>query len=240
MNKHFIINYILSKQLKYPTISETPEEVLSHLLFCNGNGCEVLDGNFVTYFDQGMCVPYSEMYKYINSSKSIIRQNNDRDADYQIEKDFNQQVGFEKQLASIKEEKFCEDTLWDKCHTEFYNRYNDVDLVDNYSLSDLQNKSTYITQILAGEYQPYLGLSPKYYRAFFFNKSTNKDLVIITIALVKAYIEVLSDFLVGDYPRTWKNPCSSMDREDYEKLYTKDIAQLNTLCGKIVLLGQLK
>ncbi len=238
MNNHFIINYVLAQQLKSPSISKTPTDVLSHLLFCNGNGCEVEDGNFVTYFDYGMHVPYSEMYKHINTSTSIIERSNDRDYDHEVDKLYKIKEAFAnaKRLASIMDEAFdedAEDALWGECAAEFNGRYDKVDLVDNYSLADLQSKSTFIAQILASEYSPYLGLSSKFYKAYFFNDKTDKALVRVTIALSEAYISILSDFLLGDYPTTWKKPCGSMSDEDYKKLYTKDIAQLNPLVRRL-------
>tara|TARA_R110000851_G_scaffold329999_1_gene502383 strand:- start:156 stop:839 length:684 start_codon:yes stop_codon:yes gene_type:complete len=219
--------------MQYPSISKTPEKVLTHLLFCNGNGCEIEDGNFVQYFDYGMCVPYSEMYKRINTSSSIIERSNDRYFDCEVEKLYESKVSFEKRMCTILDKPFNEDLLWSECSEEFRGRYDRVDLVDKYSLSDLQNKDTYIRQLNLGEYSPYLSLSSKYYKAYFFNENTDKDLLKITIALAEAYVETLSNFIEEDYPVTWAKPVGSMSKLDYDKLYNRDITQLRGLITRL-------
>lgn len=233
--KHYILNYILNSQMTYPSISKSPVDVLTHLLFCNGNGCDILNGEFITNFNHGQYVPYSVMYKHMSDSGTIIEDLNDRCSEHEIQESFDRGKDFKERIGEITGKGFDAEKYWEECVDEFYNRYDSVDLIDNYSLKDLQDVEVLSKMLKDREWAPYLQLSTGYYKAEELNKNSDKELVKVTITLAQAYINVLTYILEGGEV-VGKNPLCVRDNKTLEPLYptySKDIKELSKLIKEL-------
>ena len=187
----WIRQLIRESQATYPNISKTPAEVLSHLLFTNGNGHDILNGNFVKrlgYWDEETdewvetkIVPYSEYYIEDIPFETLKEKEQTEEAWKIFEEE-------QKDLCSWVLERN-PDYLINKFNTQFDN----IVSVDNFTDEELEDPKVWRTIVDQMEYIPHLDISPKYFKLFFFNKKTDKQLVRISLAFMKAALDLYNE-----------------------------------------------
>lgn len=243
----YLIEYIKESQVEFPSISKSPYAVMAHLLFTNGNGCEIEDGNFIIEFKYGRKVPYLLYYKDVVQKQDMIdeydRMNRDIDIErgYDIRKDHNDRLKEictenEKIAQSLSYKIKDNDTLWKQVCDEYNNRYNKHNWIDQYTIKDLKTKTFWKRCINSYEFNPYLQLHDKYYKAYYFNENTDNNLLKVTIALSFALIDTMTDLLEsGNFKN--KNPLFGFDMnseeiDTYSTVYPEDIKKLKKLIEK--------
>lgn len=246
---HFIEQYIRESQVKYPSISSNPKYVLNHLLFVNGNGVEIMDGNFVEFGSYYRPITFSEYYRFERSTDECIeiedRFNFDKEVD-DIKKrlkefsDMYKKIVDDTDVSDETRAKFAdkiienEDDLWEKAVDKYNARYDDVDFIDNYTLDQLKDENVMYDMIMQSKYNPHVGLSSEYYKAYYFDERTDKDLVEITIALSKAYMKRMKILLEDKNEFDAKpSPLGNGEHKWLRDSYRKDIKTFKELIERL-------
>lgn len=237
MQKHYIENFILQSQMKYPPLFEDPLRVLSHLLFTNGNGKELLDGNFVQHFEYGSVVPFSEYFKHSHTFEQISSYQDDRDFDREVDSLYKSKLEVALMVAEYTQAIIDEDALYQESVDEFNSRFDEMGIVSNYTLKELLLPKTYLAMFKGRKYAPSLDLSPKYYKAYYFDQNTCKTLVGVSLACTVAYIEYLKTLTTQSTDNesllnTLESPRGG-EVKDLIPLYKRDIKELYELKDKL-------
>lgn len=201
--EHWIQNYILQKQIKYPCISESPWLTLSHLFFCIGNGCEIEGGNFYHEMQYGSQVPYEVYYKESWSREECIEWVFDRTQEQEVQRIYDNHRRMDEVLGES------EDETYRKAVEQFQSQYDNVDFVDNYSLRDLIDPNTYVDTMMKSKYAPCLHISKGYFKAEKFTEYTDTVLAEVCLAMIVAYKRVVGSMLHEGLWGEWKNPYST-------------------------------
>lgn len=192
----YIIQYIRESQAKYPNISSSPVIVLEHLLYTNGNGVNFEHGNPVVQVSFKRTIPFIEYYRDEKSFSELVKHLNEN-REQEIEETYNRLQNINKIFISCgKNDKGKTDNeLWQEACHQFNTRYDDVDSIDNYTLDDLKNVSVLEEMIKSMEYPLHLGLSDGYYKMFYIDSNTDKDLLEVSIAFSKACLNILKSYI---------------------------------------------
>ncbi|CAH9017236.1 hypothetical protein VPH5P1C_0165 [Vibrio phage 5P1c] len=225
---NYLQNYILEQQVEYPSIFPTPTSVLDHLLFTNGNGCEIENGNFLTYFSNGKKVTWVIFYSKLNDRESCIENVNRYQSEKSVDDLFKMKCEMAELFCEVEGEDFDKGVLWKEAWEEWDSRYDNSSFVDEISWEELLDKGTLKNDILKGKYYPHLGLSPSYFKAAHFTESTCLLLKELTIVLSKAFVEVMEDIIKGDFSCGKESPLGGEPKE-LRKTYLRDIEILNNL-----------
>lgn len=222
---NWIINYIVAHQIMYPNMGETPAATLSHLLFCNGNGIDIKDGVFISVnFKTRKITPFSTMYVNLYDKTESIEVINDMLSESKITEHYE----FLKRVKSVY--GYTDEECMQKAQEKFYGRYDKVLWADDPDV-DLSDKEQFKKQILSNGYRPYLSLSDEYYKAYFFNENTEKELLVVTRAMALAYIDVMTEIMDNKHPDL-KAMVPVTDGEQ-ERVYKNDIKQLKKVVTKM-------
>jgi len=189
----WILNFIRNSQLVFPEISKTPFDVMRHLLLTNGNGHEIRDGNFYVikygynektdeYYEKER-ISYEEYYSDDTSFKEKLP--------YFLSDEYYE--SYEKELGSGGLKEFMEKREPGSFKRKYLTRFDDVIPIDDFSLEELHNKDTWIDFIRQSEYEPFIQISDKYYKLYFFNENTDKDLIKISIPFLEGLVEYLEE-----------------------------------------------
>jgi len=109
------LNYLIQARnegvIKYPTINKNCIDFFDHLLFTNGNGYELMDGNFVNYFSPfGRLVYWKDYYKNYIAIEDMIELYN-RNQEYCDEPKYYTI----EQFTEIKEGDLTSKDFWYNC-----------------------------------------------------------------------------------------------------------------------------
>ena len=229
---NYLQNYILEQQVEYPSIFPTPTSVLDHLLFTNGNGCEIGDGNFLTYFSNGKKVTWSILYNNLNDRESCIENVNRYQSEKSIDDSFKMKCEMAELFCEVEGEDFDKEVLWEEACEEWDNRYDNSSFVDEISWNELLDKEVLKNYIRKGKYYPHLGLSPNYFKADHFTENTCSSLKQLTAVLSEAFVEVMEEIIEVDFSCGKESPLGGESNELY-KIYLKDIEILNKLISTL-------
>ncbi len=229
---NYLQNYILEQQVVSPSIFSTPTKVLRHLLFVNGNGCEIEDGNFFTNFSNGKKVMWDVLYKTLNTREECIDYLNEYHSDREIEKYFNSAKEFENMMRDITDKPYDEDFLWKEACNNWYERYKCVSFVDEISWEQLLDKKILKDYLNEGDYYVHLGLSSGYFKAAHFTEATCTLLKQATVVLSESLVEIMKENLASDFSCGKESPIGG-EPKDLRKTYLQDIDTLNKLIVKL-------
>ena len=209
---NYLMQYIQEIQVKYPNIALSPVDVLNHMLYCNGNGVEFLDGNPVMVFMFTRTVPFKFYYRENIPLKQMIEGYDDRNSESEIESkyktikrraDIFKQSWLKKHTGSGAakefEEKHNTDTtaMWNKAVKKYTERYDKVDHVHTYTTEDFHNVSKMIIMledsVERNGYKHSLSLSKGYYKQDLFTEKTDPYLLRVGLTLSTAYVEHYHD-----------------------------------------------
>jgi hypothetical protein len=196
----YLIEYIKQTQADFPGVSASPIDVLTHLLYVNGNGIGIVDGNPVVVHDNGLRYTtfknwYSQVVPFQDMKDELDK---DWNANEQIKDYYNSITGMRQRIADAKGEEYDSEATWKIASDRFRDRYTDVDSVENYTLDDLKSVDVLQSMIEAKKYSPYLNLSPSFYKQDLFTDGTDNNLLEVAIALSQAYINVLQKHIDGE------------------------------------------
>jgi hypothetical protein len=249
MKDNYLHQYIRESQIEYPSISKTPVSVLKHMLFTNGNGVEIDGSNFVEYVSFYRTVPFTEYYKDTRTFQEMKEYHSDRCSEkeylenYERIKDTNEfyksilddDKSDDIEAESIERLKLnikTDDEMYDKAWDEYYNRYDGMDIIDELPDGALTDVDYLYQTISKYDYLPYLQLSAEYYKAYYFDENTEHYLKEVTVALSKALVKFMSEYLLGEHSEM-RSPFGNDERMNIGKTYKKDIETLTTLIEKL-------
>ena len=175
---------IRESQARYPNVHKTPADVLSHMLFCIGNGVEIDNsGNFVQRVGFGRSVPYTEFYREQTTFSFLTDQLDEYDNEIdEIER------RIEEYNELFEENKTGQEIRTEACN-EWYSRYAEsLILTDE---DDLTNVDTLVAMLELSGYDPYLHLQAGYYKLDLFDMTTNQDMLKVGLAMCKAYVQMM-------------------------------------------------
>jgi hypothetical protein len=109
----YLIEYIKQTQADFPLDSTSPVDVLTHLLYTNGNGVEFVDGNPVVVHDEGLRhTSFKDWYSHVVPFQDIKdRLNQDWNVNKQVKDYYNSITGMQQRFAEIKGEEYDADDL---------------------------------------------------------------------------------------------------------------------------------
>lgn len=229
----WLTQYIRESQANYPSISKTPASVLEHMLFCKGNGVEIVKGNFVVVVGFYRAVPFIEYYKEQLPFVKLKDYLDDRAFDKEVEEIYARLKRTNEMFKDVCKRKVKTDNeLWGQSCDKFTSRYDDILIVDSLEPKELQDVDTLVSMVELSEYQPHLQLSAKYYQLYYFSSETNQDLLKVGLAMCKAYVLVLTRLLNNPSLIT-KSPAAprGLSKERLAEVlntYTKDIEILSS------------
>jgi|APSaa5957512576_1039674.scaffolds.fasta_scaffold07983_9 hypothetical protein len=116
----YIIEYIKESQAEYPSISQSPVDVLRHLLYVNGNGVVFENGNpVITDSNQLRYIEFREWYKQFVPFSYIVDMYNRHPHD-RIQDTYNLISGMEKIKAKAQNRSYDHDATWAIAHDKCY------------------------------------------------------------------------------------------------------------------------
>jgi len=219
-NLDWLKQYIRESQAKYPSISNNYTDVLNHVFFVNGNGVELEDGLFVQYVGFNRTIPFEWYYANQKSFEDCCSVLSDDDCYVEKEVQWIYDSSF-KPLNTFKkvhkpDEALSDNDLYSKAYTKFSSRYDNVVSID--SVESWDSEDVIYESLLAHKYEPYLNLSPEYFKLDKFNEKTSKELVNFAITYCRAVIRWITVYEEGrpikglfgkhskdhDYVGTWR------------------------------------
>lgn len=242
--KQYLLNYITDSQVKYPSIFSQPVDVVKHLLYVNGNGCEFLNGNPCVLDETNTKVLYEQYYArpVIFETALVDRINSD---------DFNKHVSyltsicvtrnnFFKRMAETKPEYvsriLTEEQLAEEAKTS---ALRDLANIESIRYEDVTDMNYWLRQICKSEYFPTLHLSEKYIPLVHLNANTERSLLDLAILVTQAYItfyDTMSDDILPLYKHLeFRKNCVD-DAEALYKHAANDKAILQHQLNRLVLL----
>lgn len=225
----YLKEYIKHSQAQYPSISETPLHCLRHILYVNGNGYTLQNGNLATYFGL-LTVELKDLYK----NEIPYEEYEEKYRFRQFDEESTELVKFATILRKHKGLPLDEDAIWQDAVNHFNERYEKLDLVENYTVEQLKESDTYYKMIVKSEYIPMLHLSENYYLQNKFTSATDKETLEIALAISEAYIKAYTEYLGGSEEMVnKKSSLFKADKEMLEKIITKDKDMLVQDCENI-------
>lgn len=225
----YLKEYVKNSQAQYPSISVTPLHCLRHILYVNGNGYTLQNGNLATYFGI-LTVELKDLYKNVIPYEEYEEKYRYK----QFEEESADLVKFATILRKHKGLSLDEDSIWQDAVNHYNERYEKLDSVENYTDDQLKNADTYYNIIVKSDYIPMLHLSENYYLQNKFTSETDRDTLEVALAMSEAYIKAYNEYLSGS--ESMVNKKSSLfksDKEMLERIINKDRELLVNDCKNI-------
>ncbi len=222
----YLIEFIKKSQAEYPSISLTPFSVLCHLLYTNGNGYGLKNGNFTTYIDLQE-IELRHLYSSNIDFSDYKEFYNHRHFDENFKNTKRGIIDLLSMTNAITNTPMpSDDEINDMVYDKLDKMHDGIDSIDNYSLNDLKNKEFYLQYINDKKYNSLLHISPKYYLQYDFTENTDRDTLEIAIAISSAYVEYYQNILINQDVIDNKKFSFSTSKEQYIKSIMKELELL--------------
>lgn len=190
----YIEQFIKESQVTYPEIFKTPLNVLSHLLFVNGNGYSIINGNPIVEDYYNKKIPFVDYYSDEKFLVEILEKHELLFADDEIEENFERIKRMNPKLSKIE--------LWQRAEDDYQIPREQLFNLDKHPIE--LNNEYWIAQMLDSPYFITLNLAPGYFLAEELNEKTEPNFMKVTKSLIEAYIHYFENF--SRYSKGKKNP----------------------------------
>lgn len=231
-------NYLLNARnqhcFNYPILNDSPHKFFNHFFLSDGDGIEFVDGNPVVEFQYGGRVWWTDFYKHSKSFGDIKEEYMDRYFEGDVEEAYRLRLEFKTKISDGELSNETENQVWKEVAVEQESRINRF---EELSVENLTDDEFWFQHLETCDYLPYLCLSEKYFKAYYFNDNSENLMVDCAKSLARANIQLMENILAGEvdvtqYEDTFQYGKMKSLTDDLVSTYKKDIGLLTKLIEK--------